>query len=416
MAAADRFTGPLASAWPDVGVARLEWLLTSPELTLPVPPAHHRGVWAEPHVHGPTLADLRATAERDRTTPWPTPLANQYARYHRYGDRETYERQVFARQRRLTRASLIAAVTLDNGWLDEIVDGVTLLCEHSSWCWPAHDDARTVHGTVLPTVTDPYLDLGAGEVAAQLAWIDHLLGEPLDVRAPGLRASVRYEVDRRGLTPFTTRRDWHWLGLDGDVRNWNPWIHGNVLVAALRLVDDQTRRAQTFGPDRYGIWTMQSAWHNVPHPRATGQSPGRGSTARHVTHVADDIRSAATMDIAPAYPRSDLRHWWRAARFERRGGHVEIVDTWAIDPAVEPPPTHVHLLVAGAGRIRLSWRPASALCAATVRPIEDPMLLDVWGARLHRLAIDVTAFGPSGELVLTVEELPPHEALHGGAP
>ncbi|MCG5472972.1 hypothetical protein LADH09A_000854 [Micromonospora sp. LAH09] len=34
MAAADRYTGPLAATWPDVGVARLEGLLTSPELAL----------------------------------------------------------------------------------------------------------------------------------------------------------------------------------------------------------------------------------------------------------------------------------------------------------------------------------------------------------------------------------------------
>jgi hypothetical protein len=79
---------------------------------------------------------------------------------------------------------------------------------------------------------------GAGEVAAQLAWIDHLLGDQLDDRVPGVRARIRHEVDRRVLTPFVTRRDWHWLGLDGDVHNWCAWIHGNVLVAGLRLMPD----------------------------------------------------------------------------------------------------------------------------------------------------------------------------------
>ncbi|MBF9135015.1 hypothetical protein I0C86_39760, partial [Plantactinospora sp. S1510] len=166
--------------------------------------------------------------------------------------------------------------------------------------------------------------------------------------------------------------------------------------------------------------------------QAPGQAPGQGFAARHIARACDDTRAEATMDIAAAYPRPDLRHWWRTARLERHSGRVVVVDAWTLDPTAEPPPTHVHLLVAGqvrlgdgraevtaldgAGRVGLSWRPASAPCTATVRPIEDPMLFDVWGARLHRLAIDVTAFGPAGEFVLTVEALPPHEVFFGGAP
>ena len=38
-----------------------------------------------------------------------------------------------------------------------------------------------------------------------------------------------------------------------------------------------TYTAQTFGPDRYDIWTMQSTWHNVPEIRGTAQAPGRRS-------------------------------------------------------------------------------------------------------------------------------------------
>jgi hypothetical protein len=107
--------------------------------------------------------------------------------------------------------------------------------------------------------TDPYLDLGAGEVAGQVAWADHLLGELLDARYPGLRARLRHEARVRVIEPFVRRRNWHWLGLDGDVHNWNPWIHGNVLVAALRLLDgedDAALRAHVVdlvveGLDRY---------------------------------------------------------------------------------------------------------------------------------------------------------------------
>lgn len=200
---------------------------------LPVPTADDRSAWSRVDA-----ADLLARASADLDSPWPLPLASQAARVHRDGDRSTWEQAAFARQHRLSRAVVSAAVTLEERWIDEVVDGVQLLCEQSSWCWPAHDDAFERHDSVVGVVTDPYLDLGAGEVVGQLAWIDHVLGSQLDARAPGIRSRIRHEAEVRVFRPFVQRRDWHWLGLDGDVHNWNPWIHSNVLTAALQLLDD----------------------------------------------------------------------------------------------------------------------------------------------------------------------------------
>lgn len=232
--------GPLRAAWgaalaPDV----LAGTLT---LGLPVRPAGDRSFWDGADT--PTLAAVAARAEADLALPWPAPLASHYARFFRDGNRTEYEDRVRERQRRLSRAALTAAWTGDVAWLDETVDGVLLLCEQSSWSWAAHDDTFTVHGSVTPTVTDPYLDLGAGEVVGQLAWLDALLGEALDARAPGVRSRLRHEARARVLEPFVRRRDWHWLGLDGEVHNWNPWIHGNVLAATLGLVDDPDEAAR----------------------------------------------------------------------------------------------------------------------------------------------------------------------------
>ncbi|MEU7867803.1 heparinase II/III family protein [Dactylosporangium sp. NPDC049140] len=203
-------------------------------------------VWDPSTVDGPTLDALRERASATRDTPWPVPLASQYARYFRDGDRDSYEQVIWARDQRVSRAVALAAATGEEAWLDEAADGIALFCEQSSWCWPAHDDTFTRHGAVVPTVTDPYLDLGASEVAAQLAWADHVLGDRLDERLPGLRARIRHEVDVRVLTPFERRRDWHWLGLGGKVGNWTPWIHGNVLVASV-LATDPARRATLQG-------------------------------------------------------------------------------------------------------------------------------------------------------------------------
>lgn len=223
----------------------LAGLLVAPDDALPVPPADDRTVWGSGgSVDTVAVAEILQRAQADRAQPWPVPLATAAARVHDDGDREGWESVVFERQRRLSRAAVAAARTLAGEALGEVLDGVWLLCEQSSWCWPAHDDALRTHGSVLPVVSDPYLDLGAGEVVGQLAWIDHLLGAPLEARYPGVRSRIRHEARVRVFEPFTRRRDWHWLGLDGDVHNWNPWIHGNVLVAALRLLDAPDEAAE----------------------------------------------------------------------------------------------------------------------------------------------------------------------------
>ena len=65
----------------------------------------------------------------------------------------------------------------------------------------------------------------------------------------------------------------------------------------------ETYSQKTFSPQRYEIWTMQSAWHNLPvfdpDGAAYQQLPGAEYAAADVK-IADDLHSI-TMDIAPAY-------------------------------------------------------------------------------------------------------------------
>lgn len=250
-----RATGPLGTLWGRKATHdSLESLLAGARQRLSIRPA---GEDAWQGVAPASVELLLAQASGERGTPWPQPLVSHYSRYFRDGNRTAYEALVGARQQRLTRAVVMAALRSDaSGWLDEVIDGAYLLCEQSSWSWAAHDDVFAVSGQVVPDPDRPYVDLGAGEVAAQLAWLDQVLGERLDQRAPGLRRRLRYETQRRVIQPFVDRLDWHWLGLDGDVHNWNPWIHSNIITAALLLVDDPKLQAHTIsrcieGLDRF---------------------------------------------------------------------------------------------------------------------------------------------------------------------
>jgi hypothetical protein len=165
---------------------------------------------------------------------------------------------------------------------------------------------------------------------------------------------------------------------------------------------------------------MQSSWHNVPQIRATAQAAGATFAAREVSVRIEESACSLTLDLAAAYPRTDIRHWRREARLDRVSGRVLVSDSWELLPCDRPAATSVQVIVAGtvvvgdgeavvtavdgAGSVRLSWEPASARCDTTVRMLDDPMLSNVWGDRLTRLEIDVTPLGSIGTLMWTVEE------------
>jgi hypothetical protein len=162
-----------------------------------------------------------------------------------------------------------------------------------------------------------------------------------------------------------------------------------------------TYTLQTFGPDRYDIWTMQSGWHNVPVIDGREQPAGAEFAASGVeVSIADDTGFAA--ELSGAYP--GVSSWRRSVRLERAAGRVIVSDAWT--PGTSAHRTEVRLLLAGDVRVdgasavvtpldgarpvRISW-PAGVDASLVVRELDDPVLSSVWGARLTRLDLDVTS-------------------------
>lgn len=196
-------------------------------------------------------ARAEAATEDRAATSWPQPLFSQYSAYPLRGERISYETAVGDRLARLSRSVILAAaaaagiaVAAPLDPLAEVADGLWLLAEQTTWSWAAHDDAFRRFGTVTPALDAPYLDLGAGEAVAAVAWTVAVLGDALDERYPGLTDRLRAEAEQRVFAPFLDRDDWHWLGLegeDGGLHNWNPWILGNTIAAAAVLCEPARR-------------------------------------------------------------------------------------------------------------------------------------------------------------------------------
>ena len=242
----DRFRGPLASFVTALGGATVSHVIGN--TGLPVPDANDRAAWQATSFDSATLTELRRCATDDLARPWPSPTAHAWARFRRDGDREEYQQALFDRQDRLRRAVLMAAVTDDDTWVDQAADGLVLACQQLSWCWPAHDEFSGARGQMLPNPSEPFLDLGASEMVADLAWADAVLGSRLASRWAGLPELLRGDASRRVFEPFLRHRDWWWIeGREGPghgPNNWNPWIHANVIAAAVQLAQDADAREQ----------------------------------------------------------------------------------------------------------------------------------------------------------------------------
>ena len=204
-----------------------------------------RGFWAE--LPTDVRENLAARAEAANTGDWPQLLATLELEFRRNGNRSRFEALHFGRRERLMDLVFGECLTADGRYLDQIANGVWLVCEESFWGAQAHLGAQKA-GTGLADTAEPIIDLFAAETSATLALIVHLLGKRLNTVSPLLVPRIVRETQYRVLTPYLERNDWVWSGLNGKphhLNNWNSWINSNILTTTLVLESDAARRAET---------------------------------------------------------------------------------------------------------------------------------------------------------------------------
>ncbi len=94
--------------------------------------------------------------------------------------------------------------------------------------------------------------------------------------------------------------------------------------------------AKTFSAKRYDIWTMQSAYHNLPIINGFMQQNGRKYTASDVTYHEDDAHAVVSMDLAKAYPdQADVVSWKRTIEL-LRGEKLTITEQYKLSAVRGP--------------------------------------------------------------------------------
>ncbi len=197
----------------------------------PFPPASHRDAYE--NLPPDLKKTLVALGEDYLGYSYPPIYATTYMAFKRTGNRVDFEDIYF--QRRYALNSLVVAECVENKgrFLDDIINGIFVLCEESGWQLPPHNSyIRDTPSEILPDRTRPVLDLFACETAAQLSCICYLLKDTLDSVSPFIVTRIRYELENRIFAPYIHEHFW-WMGQEDEpMCNWTPWCTANVLVAA----------------------------------------------------------------------------------------------------------------------------------------------------------------------------------------
>jgi len=180
-----------------------------------------------------------------------------------------------------------------------------------------------------------------------------------------------------------------------DVGNFIVYGNGKPVLIDLGV---ETYSAKTFSSQRYEIWTMQSAYHNLPTINGVMQAAGREFQAKAVSFNETANRVTFSADIASAYPAAAaVERWQRRVTLDRTAPAVELEDGYELKQWKEPmrlnlmTPLSVDTSQPGAvnlgGRYVLTFDAHELRATAEDIPISDEHLRAVWGDRVERLVL-----------------------------
>jgi hypothetical protein len=220
----------------------LKKVLTDPAKWYPEPGYPTQDRWNE--MPADRRDQIIKRAEKSLNYDWRAISASSFLAFDDIGNRDSM--QYIDNERKDILYNLVEAELLEakGRFLYKIIDGVWSMCEETFWGVSAHVNRQKQPGS-LPDVTEPVIDLFASEKGAKLARIHYLMKAKFDSVNPLISARIRYEIQRRILTPYYTRNDFSWFGFDNQfVNNWNPWINSNVLSTILLIEEDPDVRAK----------------------------------------------------------------------------------------------------------------------------------------------------------------------------
>ncbi|MBD3385656.1 heparinase [candidate division KSB1 bacterium] len=199
-----------------------------------------------------------------------------------------------------------------------------------------------------------------------------------------------------------------------DVGNFIVYYDGLPFIIDVGV---ETYTAKTFSPQRYEIWTMQSAFHNLPSINHYMQKDGKRFRAREVNYVAGDKTARLQMDIASAWGAdAGVESWKRDIHLDRKS-QLQITDEYQLTKteslvfnfllAGEPDSTAPGKLEFTTpnheNRIRFLYDQNKAKAVIEPVGLTDRQLRNNWGDIIYRLQLIVTTVKASDKFQFIIK-------------
>jgi hypothetical protein len=192
-----------------------------------------------------------------------------------------------------------------------------------------------------------------------------------------------------------------------DVGNFLLYLDGRPFIID---VGPEGYNARTFSSSRYEIWTMQSAFHNLPTINGFMQKEGKQFAARDVQYRADGDSAVFCLDIAGAYPAgANVQKWIRRLVLARPNGTVYLQDSYKLNAQAKE--LYTTLMTCGDvlrtgpdrltvnlrnrdgtgafSRIEISFEPTKVTPQIETVQIKDAELRGEWGDSVQRIVFKV---------------------------
>ncbi len=204
-----------------------------------------------------------------------------------------------------------------------------------------------------------------------------------------------------------------------DVGNFIVYADG---IPAIIDVGVETYTAKTFSDQRYEIWTMQSAFHNLPTINGIMQKNGREYEAKGIRYNATEKSATFRLDISSAFPEeAEVRSWIRTITLNR-GKNVIIQDKYELEEAREN--LQMTLMswrkpvLGKEGVIELEnpencqdLRPIAVIydkgkfvASVEAIPLQDARLRTSWGRQLFRILLTARQKALKDELSISIQQ------------
>ena len=279
-----------------------------------------------------------------------------------------------------------------------------------------HDDTLAGLGAFAANLDRRANAVGRGSLTRQLSSLFNAeAGKSIEPREPLLKDVWMPQTQFMAAREFDNSFKGLYLAAQGlhnekshnhnDVGNFVIYSEGEPVIIDVGV---EAYTAKTFSKERYTLWTMQSAYHNLPTINGTMQANGRKYAAKDVRYEPGKDSVRFSLNLAGAYPpEAAVNSWHRALTLDRKRGRVELREEYSIGNPVKDvtlslmTPCQIvenraDCLVlrqtnkgseSGSVDIVLQFEPEKLAAQVETIPLKDERLRRIWGDNLQRILL-----------------------------